>query len=136
MSYDNLRNLVPKDKFDIEPISRLMEISEDDIQPILPELLSWIADMNWPVAQEMIKVLPRFSRSLLPLVKEQLQPEEKDGMLKYFIITDLIPELSSSVQLELLADILRIIDNPTDDENDISILNVAKRCKRKIEQDN
>ena len=131
MDYNYLKTLIPKDKFDISSIPVLMEISEEDVQPILPELFTWIADMNWPVAKEMIWVLPRFSQSLLPLVKETLQPSENDDMFKYFIITELLPALPANIQLELLVDISRIANNPTDDEK-YSALNAAKRYISKL----
>ncbi|MDR2940650.1 MAG: DUF5071 domain-containing protein [Clostridiales bacterium] len=51
MKYSDIRELIPKNKFDIKPVPILMEISESEILPILPDLLFWMADMNWLVAK-------------------------------------------------------------------------------------
>ena len=133
MDYNYLKSLVPKDKYDTESIPKLMELSEEDIQPILPELFFWVGDINLPVAPDMITVISRFPNSLLPLIKEKLQPLSKDNVFKYFIITELIPVLPSHVQLELWPDISRIINNPTDNEK-FSALNAAKRYSEKLKK--
>jgi len=125
VSLDNITEFIPKDKFDLKPISTLMEISEDEIQPILPDLLFWIADMNWPVAEPMVNVLTRFPSSIVPLIKDRLKPSETDEDWKYFIITSLIPELPVDAQKLLTDDILRIIQNPSDGEIAGEVVNVA-----------
>lgn len=116
MNYCDLKKLIPKDKFDLTPIPTLMEIGEDEIRPILPDLLSWTADMNWPVATEIVKVLVRFPNSVIPLIKGILKPTETDEDWKWFIISGLIPEFPISSQTLLTEDIERIINNPTEGE--------------------
>ena len=122
----NLSNLIPKDKFDFEPFPALMEISEDEVKPILPGLLYCIADINWPIAVEMLKVLVRFPDSLVPIIKEILKPYETDEEWKFFIITHLIPELPKDSSILLVEDIKRIIDSPTDAELHGDVTEVAK----------
>ena len=131
MDSSYLKKLIPKDKFDIEPIPTLMKISEDEVKPILPELLFCVADMNWPIAAEMVKVLARFPNSIIPLIKEILKPTETDEEWKYFIITDLIPKLPQNSQMLLSNDIARIIDCPTDEEK-CSVWRVAKKYREEL----
>jgi len=119
------QNLIPKNKFDFSSFPKLMEFSENEIIPILPELILWIADMNWPIADEMVNILIRHPDALTPVIKKKLQPTETDVELKYFIITDLIPKLPANFQKLLLMDIERIIDNPTNDEK-TDVLGAAK----------
>ena len=126
MDYKQLKSLIPKNKYDFEPFPTLLIINEDEVKPILSDLLFWIADMNCPIALEMIKVLARFSDSVTPLIKKVLRPSETDEIWKYFIITDLIPELSIFSQKLLMVDIKRIIDEPTDGELREEVWNVAK----------
>jgi hypothetical protein len=45
-----VNELIPKDKFDIATAEKLVTFSYEDIKPIIPNLLEWIQDMNWPVA--------------------------------------------------------------------------------------
>ena len=63
---EKIFDLVPKDKFDVSGIEKLRRIGIEEAEPILGSLLEWVQDLNWPVAQELIKVLPRFHRQLIP----------------------------------------------------------------------
>ena len=47
--------LIPQNKFDTSTIKQLERIKTEQISTISMQLLEWIADMNWPVAQELIK---------------------------------------------------------------------------------
>ncbi|MCL2353445.1 MAG: DUF5071 domain-containing protein [Defluviitaleaceae bacterium] len=117
--------LIPKNKFDFEPLPILMEMGKDEIEPILFDLLFWVADMNWPIAPEMVKVLIRFPDSIVPLIKEVLSPSETDDDWKWFIITGLIPELPRESQRSLMGDLRRIINNPTEGEIHSEVPEVA-----------
>jgi len=52
MDYSQLEKLIPKDKFDFEPFPVLLEISEDVVGPILPNLLFGFAERIGPKAEE------------------------------------------------------------------------------------
>jgi len=132
MCYSELKSLIPKDKFDLTTISSLKEISEEKVQPILSELLFWVADMNWPVAREMVDVLVRFPNSIVPLIKNILKSSEKDEEWKWFIITGLIPRLSECFQKLLLEDVFRIIENPSDSELSGDVWRIAKNYMDEI----
>jgi len=135
MVFDCLRTLIPRDKFDFAHFPELMEISEEEVKPILPDLLFWIADMNWPIATEMVKVLARFPNSVIPLIKELLKPTEKDEDWKYFIITDLIPAFPTESQELLAESIKRILDAPTDGEVDSEVWHVARDYRQSKQGD-
>ena len=126
MACDYLRTLIPKDKFDFAPFPELMEISEEEVNPILPDLLYWVADMNWPIATEMVKVLARFPDSVTPLVEELLKPTEEDDCWKFSIILDLIPALPTGARELLTESIRRILNTPTDGEVDCGVWEVAR----------
>ena len=110
---EELASLIPKNKFDFEPFPELMLISEEKVMTILPGLLFCIADMNWPIASEMVKVLARFPNSVVPFIKEILKPAEMDEDWKSFIISGLIPELPREAQALLMEDVQRISCSPT-----------------------
>lgn len=130
MGREGIYALIPKDKFDTSTIDELMKISEDEVKIILPELLCWIADFNWPIAKDMINVLKRFSNNLIPLIQNALSADESDDMLKYWIIRELMPVLSKEAQKQLLTDIKRICDFPTMTEE---IEGVCEEAKEFIE---
>jgi hypothetical protein len=122
----NVRELIPKDKFDVSHITDLMEINETDIQPILPDLLQWIEDINWPVASDMVRVLARFPDSVTPLLHTLLDISAKDTIAKYWIIVCLIPLFPIEKQRLLLDDVKRICNNPSDSEVHEEVVAVAE----------
>lgn len=116
MKKEKLMQLVPKNKFDDSTIKELMEIEEEEIQIIFEELFEWTADFNWPIAEDLSKVLLRFPSRLCPLLKKALSVQEYDDDLKYNIIIHIIPFLPRNYQIELVDDLKRIIENPTPEE--------------------
>ena len=54
--------------------------------------------------------------TLIPLIKQALSPNAKDDILKYWIISELLPLLSYENQYQLWPDFARIAENPTDGE--------------------
>ena len=53
----NEQKLIPKDKFDLDAAKRLSLATPEQVSAVATPLLEWIADMNWPVALEIIHVL-------------------------------------------------------------------------------
>jgi len=116
MNYVELKALIPKDKFDTSTLDTLMSLKESDLSILLPELILWIADMNWPVATEILPVLSKYPDSIVPLIKESLVADQDDDILKIYIISYLVPRLPKDYQLMLYDDINRIAKNPTESE--------------------
>jgi len=66
------QKLIPKDKSDLDAAKRLLEATPEQVSVVATSLLEWIADMNWPVASEIIHVLPKFHKELLPSIEQIL----------------------------------------------------------------
>ena len=109
----DIHDLVPKNKFDRE---RLKHLTDNEIEPILPSLLEWIQDCNWPVAGDILPVLALHQSALVPLIHRVLSPHEKDDIWKYWIITCLAPLFSDESINCILSDIQRIAKSPTQGE--------------------
>ena len=90
--------LIPQNKFDTSTIKQLERIKTEQISTISMQLLEWIADMNWPVAQELIKVLPRFHKELMIDIKYILSDKVDDSIWKYWIINSLLPLFPPDIQ--------------------------------------
>ncbi|WP_245208284.1 DUF5071 domain-containing protein [Bacteroides faecium] len=117
----NLQELIPENKFDIEAVRRLSENNTGQIASIALPLLEWIADMNWPVASELIHVLPRFHKELLPSIRCILIDQKKDLIWKYWIITRLLIQFPKESQLELLPIIERLAELTPKNEDEIEL---------------
>lgn len=108
--------LVPKNKFDFSGIEELHMLSDEEIEPVLPFLLEWMKDMNWPVAKEMPELLSKHQRLIVPCIIKALQPEQLECDWKNFIIWELLPKLDSQYLIMMKAHLERIIENPTQEE--------------------
>ncbi|MEK5057985.1 hypothetical protein BK126_06815 [Paenibacillus sp. FSL H7-0326] len=113
---NNLEQLVPKHKHDLEVIDKLRELDPRmDVSSIMDDLFEWLQDINWPVAQELCTVLPRFKADdLLPRIHRVLNSDDEGW--QYSCIYFLIPKLNTDVHNEVREDLLRIIQNPTPSE--------------------
>ncbi|MEZ5344476.1 MAG: DUF5071 domain-containing protein [Pyrinomonadaceae bacterium] len=115
MDSSDIRLLIPKDKHDIENAQRAIEIGYPAVEPILPELLEWLQDLNWPVARVLAPFLSSVGKPLVPYICEIFKTD--DDMWKYWIITTILEE---SVELAnaFRNEIERIAYSPTDNEKD------------------
>lgn len=109
-------DLVPNNKYDISSIERLRQLTNDEITPILPELLKWLQDYNWPIAKEILPILAFHQAPLIPCILELLEPGQIDEIWKYNIIAYLIPLFSDDNITSVLPSIKRIAKRPTEDE--------------------
>lgn len=108
-----VKNLVPKNKFDFSGMEELMKLSDEEIEPVIPDLLAWMKDMNWPVANEMPALLALHQEVLIPHIIEMLQPEQLECDWKTYVIQDLLPLLDEKYLLMLKPALERIVKNPT-----------------------
>ena len=72
--------------------------------------------MNWPVAKYVVYFLCQYSALSIPYIKMHLERSETDDDLKYFVISNLIPQLDVVFQNELFPYVERIVINPTEIE--------------------
>lgn len=114
----NIRDLIPKDKFDESGIEGLKKLSFEQIRPIIPDLLEWLQDMNWPVARPVADILEPFSNRITPELVAILK--STDVMWKYWILGNLIKHANDPL---ILNELERIVKYPTNDEieNEIHI---------------
>lgn len=109
-------DLVPKHKSDSSHIKDLERLSDDEIRPVLFPLLEWIQDINWPVAADVLPILAKHSKDVVPLIIEVLSPEEKDDIWKFWIIKELLPLFPYSELTGIIPCLERIVSEPAKGE--------------------
>ncbi len=122
----NVKKLVPKDKSDNANINNLYNLTDEDIKPIIYDLLEWIQDYNWPVAQELIPVLIKRENLVFPYIKDILNGS--DPMWKYWIMELLIPHFSDEHKIALKNEIKKLIENQQTDEDSEAVREIAIEC--------
>ena len=125
MHNKDINNLIPKHKHDHDVISGLKALSFEQLKPIIPELLEWLQDLNWPIARPIADILKPFADKLTPEIIKILKTD--DGMWKLWILVTLARTTTDPF---LLIEIERIAKFPSRDETEdevnleaISILN-------------
>jgi len=117
----DIKDLIPKDKFDIETAEMLRNYSFKNIHPIVPDLLEWLQDGNWPVSKTVADFLIPFTDDISQEILHILKGT--DEVWKYWILLIFGKTIKNEI---VINEIKRIAINPTDDEindgvNDIAI---------------
>lgn len=110
----DIRELIPEHKQDYERVEQLKSKTLEEMKPILPELLEWLQDMNWPIAQDIEDIVINYQEDLLPHLKKIFITN--DGEWKYFMLHGLVSRLPKHILKELRPDLIRMKDFPTKDE--------------------
>ncbi|WP_405157573.1 DUF5071 domain-containing protein [Paenibacillus sp. FSL H8-0283] len=110
----DFRECLPRDKFDYEAVRKLSEFSDVELKVIIPELMEWLQDGNWPISKPVEDILLRLGEDLVPHIKDVLQTQ--DSTWEYFILVGLIDRLPVPHLSILRSDLVRILESPTHDE--------------------
>jgi hypothetical protein len=121
----NSQALLPKDKFDLDVVNRLSSATPEQVSGVAHSLLEWIADMNWPVASEIIQVLPGFYKVLLPNIESILTNPDNDIIWRCNIISKLLTQFPKESLLPLFPIIQKYADFIPQNEDEEDLKNVA-----------
>jgi hypothetical protein len=107
----NLNKYVPKNKHDHAAVQRARAVGFPALDPVLPNLLGWLKDMNWPVADAIAELLSISGAEIVPHIRGAFRSD--DAIWKYWILTQLCPKLSPVILAELRSDIEKLATNAT-----------------------
>lgn len=99
---NDTHTMIPQHKSDLKRANNAIMAGYPKVVPILPELLKWLQDINWPVAQILAPFLASIGTPLIPHIQKILQTD--DEIWKYWIIVEIIkesPELAESFRTDL-----------------------------------
>ncbi|MBU8878875.1 DUF5071 domain-containing protein [Bacillus sp. FJAT-29790] len=110
----NFEEQLPRNKFDFERVHKIKRMEKKDIIPLLPELLEWIQDMNWPIAPKVAEILITFPKEIVPHLKNVFSTN--DDIWKFWCLEYLIKKLPPHYKESLRNDLIRLITTPTEGE--------------------
>lgn len=125
----DVKKLLPKNKHDDSNIDKLYNLTDDEIKPIIYDLLEWLQDYNWPIAQQIEKVLILRENLVFPYISSILNGN--DVMWKYWIMLYLIPNFSEEHKQSLKYEILKFINDSKTDEDTEDLREAAIECYEK-----
>jgi hypothetical protein len=109
------RALLPRHKSDGERTRALSALGYPAVAPVLPELLHWLQDGNWPIARSVGRFLASIGEPVVPLVRRVFAGT--DGIWKYWCIELFVRELPRAVAEQLRAELQRLAFHPTPDDH-------------------
>ncbi len=118
------KNLLPKDKSDLDFITNLKVKSIYEIRDIVPQLLDWMADLNWQITGLLFDYFGPFINDIDNEIVEILRGN--DVCHKYSILIGLIlhPRIKIVPNKKILLAVHNLLDNPSKmdiDEGNIEI---------------
>ena len=108
-----LHAVLPLDKYDAGKIERLREIGYPGIEPLLPALLEWLQDGNWPIARNLSPFLASIGLPLVPHIRAVLSTS--DGLWKYWVLSTVVA-VSAELRHALRPELECIAHSPSHDE--------------------
>src|SRR5690554_1452534 len=111
MSKD-IKEFVPKHHLDNSYIDELMELTEEEIKPIVLDLITWLKDMSKPIANQLMPILLKNENILEDVIKSILDDQKKDTIWKYNIIFYLIRKFNLDNKKKYFNSLKRIYENP------------------------
>ena len=130
---DELLEYLPQDKHDPDRINRLSELDAKKLRPLLPHLLTWIQDINWPNAGMIIPFLIKDEKAIISEVEWVLMG--KDDIWKGNCIRHILMQLSPEIVQPLLPTLKRIAENPSENEKAEEIDFDAAACIEHLHSD-
>ncbi|WP_137933121.1 DUF5071 domain-containing protein [Mesorhizobium comanense] len=106
----DVKDLIPRDKHDLDAVTAIQEAGYPAIAPILDELMEWTADGNWPVARPLARFLSTLGKPIIHPVLRVLRGD--DPTFKYFCLVTIVSALPVEVLKALETDLERLAVNP------------------------
>lgn len=121
---EQLRDLLPHHKQDCRRAEALVSLGYPAVAPVLPELMTWIQDMNWPVAYMVVAPFLRsIGAPLIPEIRRVLQTD--DETWKYWVLNDLVRD-SREVAFELEQTLSELANREPKDEAEAALQEIAR----------
>jgi len=110
---ESMRVLVPVDKFDIVRAEQLVALGYPAVAEVLPSLLEWVQDLNWPVARILQPFLATIGEPLAPYIRDVLKTT--DETWKWSVLQGVVSQSHELVE-SLRSDLRRLAESPTSSE--------------------
>lgn len=123
-------DLLPRHKHDHDRVEMIKKMDRDKILPLLPNLLEWIQDMNWPVAPSVLEVLLSFPEEIVPHVQDVLSSDDENW--KWFVLHFLVFELPLESRVQFREYLTRVAETPTHNELAEELDEIAKEILETI----
>lgn len=123
---------LPRDKHDFERVAQLHQLDKASLVPMIPRLVEWLQDINWPIAMEVASLLLKHPEETIPHIKNVLKT--KDDLWKEWCLQFFVKELPFPFIEQFSENLVRMAYAPTEgelleevNETAINILSLMKK---------
>ena len=127
---DDIKSLIPKHKADFERLDKNFDLGYSALKPILPELLEWIQDMDWSIAQKLAHFLLSIGIDIIPEIKRIMKID--DYIWQYACLSEIVQKIGKDAIVLLEEDLKRIRDNPKEEEKSEYLHGIAKKLLKMV----
>jgi hypothetical protein len=125
---------VPDSKFDELAVRSLeMVQTAEEMSPLVPVLLCWIADMNWPVASGCWDQLARFPELTIDPIRAVLRSGDDAG-LESNLLDFLLRAVPRPLMERVRPEIERVAQRPTEEEIEYLTVDSVNDCLEAMDQ--
>jgi len=93
--------MLPEGKHDVKRARALVKLGYPTVIPVLPELLGYMLDANWPIAQVMRPFLTSIGEPLAPYVRDVLATDDTIWKIWVMEIVGDSPALAAALYSEI-----------------------------------
>lgn len=108
------RSLLPRHKCDSESAQAIIALGYPAVAPVLPDLLEWLQDCNWPISHAIAGFLVSVGEPVITHVRRVFAGT--DGVWKYWCISRLVREWPREVAERQRPELQRLAYDPIDDD--------------------
>jgi len=123
------KQFLPQTKFDNSNVENLKNLQDEEIKSLIPELLTWLQDFNWPISNEVLSILKSRENLVFPYIADILAGD--DIMWKYWIMELLIPSFSDGHKTDLKDELKKLMTASRLDEDTQCVTEAATDCYKK-----
>lgn len=102
---ENLLSILPTSKMDYRAAVKVHEMGYPAIKSIIPHLLSWYQDINWPMAGDLLPFLRKIRGHMTEEIREILKGDDMffiSGILVSFFADSASADFAGTFKKELL----------------------------------
>jgi hypothetical protein len=125
----DLENSLPRHKSDLSAAEAAVALGWPTVEPIALQLLTWLQDINWPVAHILAPFFERIGADLAPYIRQIIQTQ--DDVWKYYVIEAVVCR-SRPLAHALEGELLRIAQSPTASEHMEEVDRVASEALEQL----
>jgi Domain of unknown function (DUF5071) len=127
---DIANTLLPTSKSDTGKVERLLKLDRKDIAPHFADLLTWVQDINWPVASPIAEYFATGGEDTVIHVREILGGTDRGW--QYNVIVYIVDHWPNALLASIREDLERLVSISICDGDEVDIAALGVLAKHRL----